>query len=108
MTSPTTFLKIGSFLPSAVIISVAMMFTGLYEWVNAAWILDDTPAVTTEKVDAKDVMKKPRIRIRRPVLQALGILIATHILGLLLFSAISKPIFAKYWMVSSPISIPVT
>jgi len=99
MTSPTTFLKIGSFLPSAILVSVAMMFAGLYEWVNAAWTLDDAPTVMiTEKASTKD---KPKwIRRRRPVLHALGILIATHFLGLLVFCAITTSLFAKYWSVS--------
>ncbi|KIM87206.1 hypothetical protein PILCRDRAFT_815682 [Piloderma croceum F 1598] len=105
MTGPTTFLKIGSFLPSAVLVSVAMIFTGLYEWVNAAWILDEAHTEPIKgDLDTKNVIDKPTwIRRRRPVLQALGILIATHILGLLLFVVITTPMFAEYWTVLSPL-----
>jgi glycosylphosphatidylinositol transamidase len=103
MTGPTTFLKIGSFLPSAVLVSVAMMFTGLYEWVNVAWILDDAPTETTkQKVDAIDSQDKPQwVRRRRPVLQALGVLIATHVLGLVLFYVITTSFFVEHRTVRS-------
>jgi glycosylphosphatidylinositol transamidase len=106
MIGPTTFLKIGSFLPSAVLVSVAMIFTGLYEWVNAAWILDEAHTEPTkEELDATNGIDKPKwIRRRRPVLQALGVLIATHILGLLLFLVITTPFFAEYWTVRSQMS----
>lgn len=103
MTGPTTFLKIGSFLPSAVLVSVAMIFSGLYEWVNSAWIPDDGPTATA--MDTKGAIDRPKwIRRRRPVLQALGILLATHILGLGLFSAITTPFFAENWTVRFQVS----
>jgi GPI-anchor transamidase subunit GAA1 len=107
MTSPTTFLKIGSFLPSAVLVSVAMMFAGLYEWVNAAWMLDDAPTGTAkEKTDAKEANNEPKwIQRQRPVLRALGILIATHVLGLLVFAAITSSFFIEHWTVRSSTSL---
>lgn len=86
MTGPTTFLKIGSFLPSAVIISVAMMFAGLYEWVNAGWALD---GASSEKDDKEGTTKPKWIRRPRPVLHALCIVIATHVLGVALFCVMS-------------------
>lgn len=98
MTGPVTFLKIGSFLPSAVIVSVAMMFTGLYEWVNASWLRDDTlPEPVGDGTDTKAAIEKPEwVRRRRPVLQVLGILIATHVWGVLLFIMITTSIFTRY------------
>ena len=90
MTGPEVFLKIGSFLPSAVIVSVGMMFAGLYEWVKASWIPDDAPTGTSEK---KANTKQKWIRRRKPVLQALGIVISTHVAGLLLFSVITSSFF---------------
>jgi GPI-anchor transamidase subunit GAA1 len=103
MTGPTTFLKIGSFLPGAVLVSVAMMFAGLYEWVNAAWVPDDAPTEKTMlKLDTINAQEKPRwVKRRRPMLPALGILIATHVLGLALFSVITTSFFAKHRMVSA-------
>ena len=92
MTGPEVFLKIGSFLPSAVIVSVGMMFAGLYEWVKASWILDDAPTGTSEK---KANTKQKWIRRRKPVLQALGVVISTHVVGLLLFSMITSSFFSK-------------
>lgn len=98
MTGPVTFLKIGSYLPSAVIVSVAMMFAGLYEWVNAAWFRDDIVTEPIRKqVDGKVATEQPKwVRRQRPVLQVLGILITTHIFGVLLFLAITTPIFSRY------------
>lgn len=97
MITPHTFLKIGSFLPSAILVSVAMMFAGLYEWVNAAWVLDEVQAPPPrDKVTAKNAKEQPKwIRRRRPVLPALGIIVGTHVLGLLLFSVITTPFFSK-------------
>lgn len=104
MTGPTTFLKIGSFLPSAVLVSVAMMFSGLFEWVNAAWIPDDAPTEITErKLDMIKARDNPKlVRRRRPALQALVILIATHVLGLVLFSTITTSFFLKHRAMLSP------
>ena len=101
MTGPTTFLKIGSFLPGAVLVSIAMMFAGLYEWVNAGWMPDDAPAVITkEKPESVNVQDTPKsIKRRRPVVKPLGILIATHVLGLVLFYIITTSFFVDHQMV---------
>lgn len=103
MTGPVTFLKIGSYLPSAVIVSVAMMFAGLYEWVNAAWFRDDTVAEPNkDKVEGKLTTEQQKwVRRRRPVLQVLGILIATHMFGVLLFLVITTSVFIRYQSVCS-------
>ena len=91
MTGPQRFLKIGYFLPSAILISVAMMFHGLSTWVNAGWILD-TNSGPTEKKNSLSSSTPPSIKWknrRRPVIAVLGIMISTHILGLLLFWTIT-------------------
>lgn len=72
------------------------MFVGLYEWVNAAWVLDDPPVNPADKLNVKYVPAKPKwIRRRRPVLQALGIVIATHVFGLVLFSVLTSTAFVE-------------
>ena len=101
MTGPEVFLKIGSFLPSAIIVSVGMMFAGLYEWVQASWIRDDAPTGTSEK---KANSEPKWIRRRKPVLQALGVMVSTHVVGLLLFSAITSSFFSRNQQVGSAFS----
>ncbi|KAL6300143.1 Gaa1-domain-containing protein [Sparassis latifolia] len=97
--SPTTFLKIGSYLPSVILISTAMMFAGLREWVNAGWIW------TVEHPDPGDEHNKETAassgsgkwtRRHRPVLDALSLMISTHAAGVVLFFAISSPWFVDY------------
>ncbi|KAH8826974.1 Gaa1-domain-containing protein [Flagelloscypha sp. PMI_526] len=79
------FLKIGSYLPSAILVSVAMMFGGLRVWTDAGWILLDN----TEKKDGKQWKRR-----QRPVLRALSIMGTTHVLG-----------FGLFWLLSqSPLS----
>ena len=99
MTGPQTFLKIGYFLPSAILISVAMMFHGLSTWVNAAWT-HDTNLGPTEKKNSLSSSPPPSIKWKnrkRPVIAVLGIMISTHILGLLLFWTITRSWFmGKY------------
>ncbi|KAJ7273329.1 Gaa1-like protein [Mycena rebaudengoi] len=91
LTAPDRFLKIGSFLPSAVLISVAMMFVGLRVWSDAAWISNDF-AETAEKREASNQQYGGRrwIERNRPVIPVLGIMLATHILGAVLFSTLTN------------------
>jgi GPI-anchor transamidase subunit GAA1 len=101
MTGPQTFLKIGYFLPSAILISVAMMFHGLSIWVNAAWI-HDINSGPTEKKNSLSSPTPPSIKWkkrRRPVIAVLGIMISTHILGLLLFWTITRSWFMDKYQV---------
>jgi hypothetical protein len=87
MADPDKFLKIGYFLPSAVLVSVAMMFGGLKLWSDAAWTRD---AIEKDK-GSKGSEAAPWRRRRRPVLVTLSIMIFTHILGIALFFAVNKP-----------------
>ena len=85
LTTPTTFLKIGHYLPSVILISVATMFGGLRAWVNAGW--KKTVSQTKDKgqkfIDTEDTFEWETQR--RPVLDSLLVMLATHTLGGLIF-----------------------
>ncbi|KAJ7444901.1 Gaa1-like protein [Mycena latifolia] len=100
LTAPERFLKIGSFLPSAVLISVAMMFGGLREWSDSAWIPDSF--VYSEKQEADTGLTSAKwIQRSRPVIPVLGIMLSTHILGGILFSALTTSWFTGNQTVAS-------
>ncbi|KAK7693461.1 hypothetical protein QCA50_003029 [Cerrena zonata] len=84
LVKPGTFLKIGTYLPSVILVSVSMMFTGLGEWTDARWYEDlSKPKATDKSVAASGgiiLLERPR-----PVLQALLIMLATHLAGVALF-----------------------
>jgi len=84
LVGPTTFLKIGSFLPSAILISVAMMFRGLQGWVKAgwAWVAGEAQDNTPSEKTVRDGRWSRR---RRPVLKAIVVMAATHALGAVVF-----------------------
>ncbi|KAJ7343284.1 GPI transamidase component Gaa1 [Mycena albidolilacea] len=104
LTTPERFLKIGSFLPSAVLISVAMMFGGLKLWSDSAWILD-TSIPLEKQGDAGDKW----IQRSRPVIPVLGIMLSTHILGGILFSVLTTSCFSNnQTLVSIMLSVVVT
>ncbi|KAG6833694.1 hypothetical protein H0H87_002891 [Tephrocybe sp. NHM501043] len=92
LTGPDRFLKIGSYLPSAVLISVAMMFGGLKVWTSAAWM-----QLGVEKTSANEWSRR-----RRPVLTVLGIMSATHACGALLFGVITSSWFIEHLQIASP------
>lgn len=79
-TTPDTFLKIGHYLPSVIIVSVAMMFGGLKEWVKAGWRRQEASERTNAKWESRP----------RPVLEALLLMLATHIFGGFVFLSASK------------------
>jgi GPI-anchor transamidase subunit GAA1 len=90
MLSPESFLKIGFFLPSVALVSAAMMFGGLWLWVDSGWkLFGIQPSHAVEK-DGPAIVRK-WLRRRRPVLPILGIMVATHALGLVLFSLANRP-----------------
>jgi len=86
LTSPEQFLKIGLYLPSAILISVALMIKGLSTWVEAASTISDAQEKATH------IVKTPRRR-KRPIVTALSIVIGTHVSGALLFAIISSSWF---------------
>ncbi|KAH9483699.1 Glycosylphosphatidylinositol anchor attachment 1 protein [Psilocybe cubensis] len=91
LTSPQRFLKIGLFLPSAILISVAMMFHGLSTWVDAAWVQEGISDEGTEKSSTSTPIKWRQRS--RPVIQVVCIMAATHILGFGLFKLVSSAPF---------------
>ena len=55
LTTSSTFLKIGHYLPSAILISVSMMFGGLRQWTDAGWRRrQPNDASSEDKVDSPD------------------------------------------------------
>ncbi|EGN93257.1 hypothetical protein SERLA73DRAFT_172176 [Serpula lacrymans var. lacrymans S7.3] len=104
LTSSTTFMKIGMFLPSTVIVSVAMIFRGLGEWVDAGWVLVVDPSTDSSKVDP--IITSPPenwVSRRRPVLPALALMTFTHFIGILLFFSITNPLFFENQKVYGPL-----
>ncbi|KAG2020111.1 GPI-anchor transamidase [Coprinopsis cinerea AmutBmut pab1-1] len=90
LTGSYTFLKIGSFIPSAILIGVSMLFQGLTSWVNAGWVLVDKGS------SEKEANSKPIWRRRnRQVLLVVLTMIFTHVLGAALFGILSTPWFIQ-------------
>ncbi|KAG6332043.1 hypothetical protein ID866_7046 [Astraeus odoratus] len=107
-TSPGTFMKIGKFLPSAVLAGVAMMFSGLGYWVQAGWV-QETDVDAQVKTDADkqgksgDIREQIRWRSRpRPILVPLFIIVGTHAMGFLAFRLICSSLFLNYQSIASP------
>jgi len=92
MTTPSSFLKIGSYLPSAVLVAAALMFGGLREWVSAGWVeLEDAhpPPGNGKAVDMVSTKKK-WVRRRRDLLDTCIVMAASHLIGLSFFVIISQ------------------
>lgn len=106
LTGPERFIKIGGYLPSAILISVAMMFQGLGTWVDAAWVLDDSEESSQTREKASNTPLKWRKR-RRPVIPALLIMTATHIFGGLLFFILTRSWFMENCQVNLLVIIPL-
>ncbi|KAF8557306.1 Gaa1-domain-containing protein [Imleria badia] len=112
LTTPGTFMKIGTFLPSAVLVGVAMIFWGLGQWVAAGWVQefpaelqlqdkeDDSKAVNVATTTVPTVQSIWRPR-RRPVLPAIVAILATHTVGLLAFATINTSWFLRNQPLSS-------
>ncbi len=81
LTTPDRFMKIGSYLPSVILISVAMMFRGLRCWVDAGW-KHDHPSKNNDSPSPNVITWSKRTR---PVLHVLATMLATHLLGIALF-----------------------
>lgn len=95
LTGPYRFLKIGLFLPSAILISVAMMFSGLKIWTDAGWVRDDSP--TDSKTNPPQEQWTTR---KRPVLSVLRVMVSTHIIGALVFWLITRSVVINSQSVS--------
>ncbi|KAI0044807.1 Gaa1-domain-containing protein [Auriscalpium vulgare] len=91
LTTPGKFLKIGMYLPSAVLVAVALMFGGMGEWVSAGWVeIVDDDGGADAKESGKQQKQKRWVTRSRDVVPALGIMIATHVGGALLFLILSS------------------
>jgi glycosylphosphatidylinositol transamidase len=92
MTTPSTFLKIGTYLPSAVLVSTALMFGGLREWVSAGWVeLEDThPTPEKEKTADIVITSKKWAPRKRDLLDAFIVMVPSHLIGLTLFTVICQ------------------
>ncbi|KDR73500.1 hypothetical protein GALMADRAFT_100196 [Galerina marginata CBS 339.88] len=103
LTGPQRFLKIGLYLPSAILISVALMFHGLRTWVDAAWL--------QEVEDIKDRNSSAQVlkwqRRQRPVIGVLCVIAATHFLGLVLFNILLSSWFMNNYKALSPLLFAV-
>ena len=96
MSTPSSFLKIGSYLPSAVLIAAALMFGGLREWAGAGWVeLEDRHPSLEEKknADIAITLKKKWVPRRRDLLSAFIVTAASHLIGFALFVVISRAWF---------------
>lgn len=88
----TAFMKIGSYLPSAILVSTAMLFGGMGEWVAARWVRSaDPPTKPRGKGGEPGVQAAQWVERPRPVVPALFIIIYTHALGIFLFYLCSRP-----------------
>lgn len=96
LVTPNVFLKIGFWIPSVVILSVAMMFSGLHEWVNAAWYLSEVQENDSKEQQTQTQPTQVWKQRSRPVLMALSVMGITHLAGVLLFYVIKSP-----WTVSN-------
>lgn len=86
---------IGSYLPSAILISIALMIHGLDCWVDAAWFHGGLDKKERESVEGKWRRRK------RPVIGVLSIMIATHLFGAVLFAIVCSPFFIRHYDVGS-------
>ena len=92
MTTPSSFLKIGSYLPSVVLVAASLMFGGLGEWVNAGWVEVKDEHSPSGKEKAVNVTPnsptKKWIARRRDLLDAFMVVVASHLVGLSIFVVI--------------------
>ncbi|KAF9469193.1 Gaa1-domain-containing protein [Collybia nuda] len=102
LTGADRFLKIGSYLPSAILISIAMMFNGLRIWSDLAWS-EDQPEIPEKQKQTQFTNKKTWTRRTRPVIKVLAIMIATHVYGAFLFAAVTSLWFSDNPKVASPL-----
>jgi glycosylphosphatidylinositol transamidase len=89
LTGAQSFVKIGGYLPAAVIMSIAMTFGGLALWVQAGWlqthvvVVEPSEDLKAELANAEKAAESPQrwVRRSRPVVDALLLMGYAHILG---------------------------
>ncbi|TBU35999.1 Gaa1-domain-containing protein [Dichomitus squalens] len=88
---PEIFMKIGMYLPSAILVGTSMLFSGLGEWVNAGWLLTSVSLEDEEKSEkARPRSVEKWVSRDRPVLDAVTVMIATHAIGFVFWEAVSR------------------
>jgi GPI-anchor transamidase subunit GAA1 len=108
MTTPSSFLKIGSYLPSAVLVAAALMFGGLGKWVDAGWVEVEDEDPPAEKANTAGIVltsRKKWIPRRRDLLDAFMVVVASHLVGMTLFVVISFSWFNIRQLVCPSVSI---
>jgi len=88
MSTPGQFLKIGMYIPSAILVGAALMFGGLGAWVKAGW----TEIVDVDEKQAGGANKR-WVRRPRNIIPALQIVLATHVIGTVSFWLIQRSFF---------------
>jgi glycosylphosphatidylinositol transamidase len=96
LTTPDRFMKVGSYLPSVVLISVAMIFRGLRCWVDARWKLNHR--IKNDSDSSSNTITWSRRE--RPVLRVLTIMLVTHSVGVAIFLVIQSSFFLSNQKVS--------
>ncbi|CAE6483083.1 unnamed protein product [Rhizoctonia solani] len=112
LTSAQSFVKIGGYLPAAVIMSIAMTIGGLALWVEAGWF--QAPVVVIEGVrksesdDGEQVeTSKQWVKRSRPVVDAFALVGCTHLLGTAMLFALgtkARPPYKLLGLALSPYS----
>ncbi|TFK42427.1 Gaa1-like protein [Crucibulum laeve] len=102
LTDHDRFMKIGNYLPSAVLISIAMMIQGLQTWVRAGWKGEDETKLN-EKQDGSSGVTPTQQPKRRPVGRALAIMTVAHLVGLVVFTALTQRLFIENIQLLAPI-----
>ncbi|KAF8911984.1 Gaa1-like protein [Gymnopilus junonius] len=105
LTGPQHFLKIGLYLPSAILISVAIMFHGLSTWVDASWVQETGQKSNKAFLENHLPLDQGTkwTRRQRPVIGALCIMAATHLYGFFLFNLLSSSLFSSNYKSLSPL-----
>lgn len=89
---PGSFTKIGNYLPSAVVISTAILFSGLRSWVRAGWV--EVP-IRAKEGKAKDSPAMKWERRGRTSLRAILIVLLTHACGIPLYFILSWQVLPR-------------
>ncbi|KAJ4487817.1 Gaa1-like protein [Lentinula aciculospora] len=100
LTSFDRFVKIGNYLPSVILISVAMIFGGLEVWVDAAW----TKRIP-EKPNVEGSTRMIWNRRRRPVLEVVSIMVATHLFGAITFFFLTSKLYQSLSFASAELCL---
>ncbi|KAF8643909.1 hypothetical protein AX16_008925 [Volvariella volvacea WC 439] len=90
LAAPDRFLKIGNYLPSAITVSIAIMFGGLREWTDAAWI-----RIRTNSSGAGVKGTPEWTRRKRPIPYVIFLLLLTHTIGYGLFAFATSTCFLR-------------